>query len=57
MVESALGEFERLLGNEASPWFEYNLEMASGILDRIFLRGLARQHTCGRCAEVNLALM
>jgi len=25
----ALSEFERLLGDEASPWFEYNLEMAT----------------------------
>ena len=26
------GEFERLLGNESSPWFEYNLEIASEAL-------------------------
>ncbi|SFG50058.1 hypothetical protein SAMN05518865_11325 [Duganella sp. CF458] len=29
MNASALSEFERLLGDETSPWFEYNLEMAS----------------------------
>lgn len=34
MNECALGEFERLLGNETSPWFEYNLEMASESLHK-----------------------
>ncbi|WP_431476730.1 hypothetical protein [Massilia eburnea] len=33
MSASALCEFERLLGNETSPWFEYNLEMASESLN------------------------
>ncbi len=33
MNDHALSEFERLLGNETSPWFEYNLEMASESLN------------------------
>jgi hypothetical protein len=33
MSTRSLSEFERLLGDEASPWFEYNLEMASESLN------------------------
>jgi len=33
MNANALSKFERLLGDEASPWFEYNLEMASESLN------------------------
>ncbi|HEY0589517.1 MAG TPA: hypothetical protein VGD52_25550 [Pseudoduganella sp.] len=34
MSDRALSEFERLLGDETSPWFEYNLEMASESLNQ-----------------------
>lgn len=33
MNANAINQFEKLLGDEASPWFEYNLEMAGGSLN------------------------
>lgn len=32
MTTSTFNEFERLLGNQTTPWFEYHLEMASEVL-------------------------